>query len=300
MTVESKRAEISATIADTFVEVCRAELRALKPGNVHVFREGRWLSVDDFQASAEAAAPALAQPGLTVGARIARAVEASMAAAPGNTNLGIILLAAPLVQAVLEDGEGTGPDLQGAVSKVLDRLTVADAQAAFKAIAQAEPGGLGHVAEHDVRGPATVTLKFAMAAAQDRDRVARQYATSYQDIFAVAVPRLRALGQTAPDESAAIEGLFLHLLAEFPDSHIRRKHGEQVARDVRTRAQEIEADIDWTADQDARHRVLDPFDAALKKRGINPGTTGDLTVTSLLADRLWSRVCALFGAGGTL
>ena len=58
MTAESHRAEIGAAIADTFVEVCRAELRALKPGNVHVFREGRWLSVADFQASAVAAAPA--------------------------------------------------------------------------------------------------------------------------------------------------------------------------------------------------------------------------------------------------
>ncbi len=300
MTAEAHRTAISAAIADSFVEVCRAELRALKPGNVHVFREGRWLSVADFQASAEAAAPALAQPGLTVGARIAQAVEASMAAAPGNTNLGIILLAAPLVQAVLEDVEGTGPDLQTAVCGVLDRLTVADAEAAFKAIARAGPGGLGHVAEHDVRAPATVTLKQAMAAAQDRDRVARQYATGYNDIFAIGVPHLRALEHATPDESAAIEGLFLHLLAEFPDSHIQRKHGAQVAREVRDRAGELVACIDWSSDQVARHRVLDSFDAALKERGINPGTTGDLTVTSLLADRLWSRVCALFGAGGTL
>ena len=88
----------------------------------------------------------------------------------------------------------------------------------------------------------------------------------------------------------SIEGLFLHFLAAFPDSHIVRKHGELVARDVRARAQALEGDIDWAAGRDARHRVLDPFDRALKEREINPGTTGDLTVTSLLADRLWSRV----------
>ena len=300
MPAELSRAEISAAVADTFVAVCRAELRALKPGNVHVFREGRWLSAADFQASAEAAAAHLAQPGLSVGARIARGVEASIAVTPGNTNLGIILLAAPLAQAVLEEGGGAVDDPRAAVSGVLDRLTVADAEAAFGAIVRAEPGGLGRAAEHDVHRPPTVTLKQAMAAAQDRDRVARQYATSYEDIFEIGMPRLHALRNTAQDESAAIEGLFLHLLAAFPDSHIERKHGDHVARDVRTRAQELVADVDWTADQGTRHRILDPFDKALKERGINPGTTGDLTVTSLLADRLWSRVCALFGAGGTL
>ena len=42
-----------------FVAACETELRALKPGNVHVYADGHGMSVDDFRASAIAAADPL-------------------------------------------------------------------------------------------------------------------------------------------------------------------------------------------------------------------------------------------------
>ncbi len=53
------------------------------------------MELEQFEASAVAAAPFLAAAGEKVGDRILRAVEASFAAAGCNTNLGILLLCAP-------------------------------------------------------------------------------------------------------------------------------------------------------------------------------------------------------------
>ncbi len=86
-------------IRDAFVEACHAELNALKPGNVHIHAAGHGMEVRQYEVSAEAAAPFIADPSLRAGERIRRAVEASFAAAGCNTNLGILLLCAPLAAA---------------------------------------------------------------------------------------------------------------------------------------------------------------------------------------------------------
>ncbi|MCH9765047.1 MAG: triphosphoribosyl-dephospho-CoA synthase, partial [Alphaproteobacteria bacterium] len=86
-------------IHDAFIRACNEELQALKPGNVHVFAPGHDMDVAQFEMSATAAAPYIADPELSVGARIKGAVKASMKAAGCNTNLGIVLLCAPLAAA---------------------------------------------------------------------------------------------------------------------------------------------------------------------------------------------------------
>jgi hypothetical protein len=66
-------------VARAFHDACLAELDALKPGNVHRFGDDDvGMSVADFEASARVAAPALAAPGHSVGARIRRSVEATI------------------------------------------------------------------------------------------------------------------------------------------------------------------------------------------------------------------------------
>jgi hypothetical protein len=63
-------------VARAFRDACLAELDALKPGNVHRFGDDDvGMNVADFETSARVAAPAIAGPGLSVGARIKRSVE---------------------------------------------------------------------------------------------------------------------------------------------------------------------------------------------------------------------------------
>src|SRR5665809_19443 len=119
------------TIVRAFHDACLAELDALKPGNVHRFRDGHRMTIADFMASADAAAPAIGRAGLPVGARIRLAVEATATAVGQNTNLGMVLLAAPLANAALDQGKG---DLQRRLARVLAGLTVDDARETYQAI----------------------------------------------------------------------------------------------------------------------------------------------------------------------
>jgi triphosphoribosyl-dephospho-CoA synthase len=260
-----------------FLAACRAELHAPKPGNVHVHADGHGMSVDDFLRSAEAASVPLCRPGRRVGARIRDAVEASRAAVDCNTNLGIVLLAAPLLAAAERGGA-----LRAALTRVLDELTIDDARDAFAAIARANPAGLGRVPEQDVAAPPTTTLREAMQLAADRDLVARQYATGYADIFAVGVARLACKAKRIGARTTT--DVFLDYLTRFPDSHIARKFGLATADAVRAEAVQLRSAL--TGRTDDGFPLLLAFDASLKERGLNPGTSADLTVASLLAFEL--------------
>jgi triphosphoribosyl-dephospho-CoA synthase len=270
---DPKRAE---RLRGAFLASCRAELIALKPGNVHVHAAGHDMTVEDFLRSAEAASGPLCQPSRMIGARIRAAVEASWAAVACNTNLGIVLLAAPIIAAA---EQGSGP-LEPRLRAVLDALTVEDAREAYAAILRANPGGLGRAPSQDVAAPPTVTLREAMRLAADRDLVARQYATGYADVFAVGIPRIvQERGRNDPAWTTTL--VFLDYLAGFPDSHIARKFDLETAEAVRNEAARLRQNLPTTR-ADA-FRVLLDFDRVLKERGLNPGTSADLTVASLLA-----------------
>ena len=166
-------------IATAYQACCLAELDALKPGNVHVFGDGHRMAVADFVTSAEISAPHLAEPGARIGRRVRTAMEATLGAVGQNTNLGILLLCAPLARAA----ENGGP-LRAALSHALDDLDAADATDVFAAIRAANPGGLGRVERHDVtESVAPASLVAAMAEAAPRDRIARAYVTDFADIF---------------------------------------------------------------------------------------------------------------------
>src|SRR6185437_11776257 len=103
---------------------------------------GHGMTIAEFAASAHASAAALCTCGRSVGQRILDAVSATRAVVGCNTNLGIVLLAAPLIAAA-ETAVAGG--LRHALSATLAALTVADAAAAYEAIRLARPAGLGRV-----------------------------------------------------------------------------------------------------------------------------------------------------------
>jgi triphosphoribosyl-dephospho-CoA synthase len=272
----------SAVIAAAFKWACLAELDAPKPGNVHVFAGGHRMTTDEFVASADAAAPPLSAAGARVGARILGAVEATYAAIGANTNLGIILLCAPLAAAA----EAAISDLRAALKKVLQSLDTTDADLAYHAIVRAAPAGLGRSARYDVFEPATVSLLEAMTAACDRDRVARQYATSFADVFEVGLPCLDAASRRYADQQWATLATYLEFLSAFPDTHILRKYGSCTADEIRQTAAMFRRSLQATERPAALLPELLAWDAALKADGVNPGTSADLTVATLFAQRL--------------
>ncbi len=269
---------------------CEMDVAALKPGNVGRHGDGHRMTVDQFLASAFASAPVLCRARSSVGERIEGAVMATLAEVGCNTNLGIVLLLAPMIQGVI-DGPGQPSDsvynaLRIATAEVLGRSTVADAQAAFRAIAAAQPAGLGQREDHDVRSPARVTLLEAMQSVAEFDRIARQYANGYADVFDLGVPAiLRSLraGESWEDATTAA---YMTFLAAFPDTHVVRKHGADAARRLLVERTEIARLCLECQNQASLREVLLGWDRSLKDQGINPGTSADLTVASVFAARL--------------
>src|SRR5438105_4628842 len=102
---------------------CIWEVTARKPGNVHRLRDFADVGYVDFLTSAAAIAPVLEMaPERRVGATVLDAVRATRAAVATNTNLGIVLLLAPLAAAAGHQ------ELRSGVAHVLDRLDVEDAR----------------------------------------------------------------------------------------------------------------------------------------------------------------------------
>jgi triphosphoribosyl-dephospho-CoA synthase len=270
-------------IARAFLDACLAELDALKPGNVHRFGDGHGMTVADFAASAEAAAPLIGRKGVGVGERIRLAAAASQRAVGQNTNLGIILLAAPLAAAALDRHGG---DLASRVRLILQDLTVADASEAYRAIRAIKPGGLGEAPRHDVASEPGVTLLEAMGAAEERDRIAWNYAHGFADIFQLGRKWLAQGRERWGEGPWAVTRVYLGFLAHLPDTLIERKFGARSASFVREEAAAIEAGFKESQAPETMIAPLMAFDRALKERGLNPGTSADLTVATLFAAAL--------------
>jgi triphosphoribosyl-dephospho-CoA synthase len=255
---------------------CLLEVSAPKPGNITPAHDFADATYADMVRSALALGPVFGRDRVlrrSVGELIADGAQATARVAGANTNLGIVLLFAPLVRAAVTRGGDEA--LRAAVDRTLAGLNVDDAAAAFAAIARANPGGLGDAPEHDVRGPARVSLREAMAAAAHRDSIASEYATGYAIVFDAGLPLLaEALSDGVPTLEAIVS-LHLGLLASYPDTLIERKAGAEVARAVTDAAREVRAGT----------RTLTQFDASLRgdDHRLNPGTTADLVAGTLLA-----------------
>lgn len=269
-----------AVVAACYREACRFDVLALKPGNVSLDAAGHGMDARDFLVSARVSADPLCRGVRGVGAAVREAVARTWAAVGCNTNLGIVLLAAPLAQAALRPLAG---DLRARLAQVLDTLEVGDAVEVYAAIRQARPAGLGRVAAGDVAAVPEIDLAAAMALAADRDRIAWNYAHDFADIFDFGLPRLRAALAKCATTSAAVVTTYLSLLERIPDTHVSRKFGAARACALRRRAREVASAYKACEDAGARESLARAFDRELKHGGVNPGTTADLTATSLFA-----------------
>jgi triphosphoribosyl-dephospho-CoA synthase len=263
-----------------YQQACEVELQAFKPGNVSIYSAAHDMTVNDFRLSATVSAKPLCNPDYSLGEKIFYAVKATRDAVGCNTNLGIILLCAPLIQAV---GYCTNEmTLRQALYQVLSATTLADADWAFKAIALAAPAGLGEVAEQDVNTSASVTLTEAMQLASAKDRIALQYLTNYKDIFDFTVLRYNyALLKWGYHDWAAV-AVYADLLSHYPDSHIERKYGDQYTEMVASRMNQLNSELSNTENPELIMPLLHSIDQELKSKRINPGTTADMTVATVL------------------
>ena len=289
----------ATTLADDIAAAaqlaCLLEASAPKPGNVSPGRHFHDTRYEDFLASAAAIGGALARAGdrtQTLGGTILEAIRATARWTSSNTNLGIVLLLAPLAHAAHEacrrkQGEGDaarstlGKQLREQLARVLRSTTVRDAAHVYEAIRIAHPAGLGKVDNEDVAAAPTIALRDAMALAADRDGIAREYATDFAITFETGASALaRARREGLPWDDSVLE-CYLTLLAAAPDTHIERKLGRAAAVDVseRARATLAAGGVRTAAGRDS----IALLDRQLRdeRNSRNPGTTADLTAAAI-------------------
>lgn len=272
------------TVAESVRTACLAELDALKPGNVSVYSSGHGMNVEDFTKSAACIANELAAQGLSVGERVLNAVQATREAVGCNTNLGIVLLCAPLAHAALE--RAPQQTFRQSLGRTLYRLDDNDTAFVFRAIRLADPGGLGRSERFDVMGAADVSLMEVMQEAEDRDRIAYQYSHEFADVFDFGLELLDEGLERWSSPAWATTRLYLSFLASFPDTHIRRKLGDKIAEEIRKSGEKLLSLFEAARQPQELVEQLFAFDLRLKERDINPGTSADLTVATLLAKDL--------------
>ena len=263
-----------------YKQACECDVQAFKPGNVSVYNDGHDMTVEDFIQSADVSAASITNPEYSLGEKIFYAVKATREAVGCNTNLGILLLCAPLFEAAYQ--QQAGQSLRDSLRQVLENTTVEDADWVFKAITLAAPGGLGESKEQDVADMPVVSLTQAMEIASARDRIAMQYTTNYKDIFEFSILRYNTAFVKFEDQVWAAVSVYTGLLSKYPDSHIERKYGNKHSGWVLKQIITVDDALLNTNKPEQLVPMLHDVDRKFKAKGINPGTTADLTVATVL------------------
>lgn len=269
------------TITECVQLACSLEVTAPKPGNVHRGSDFEDLCFADFVASGAMISTVLGGVSkLSLGETILAAVRQTRSVVSTNTNLGIILLLAPLCRIDrtrrLEDG----------IDAVLESLSPSDAHDVYGAINEAIPGGMGKVDEHDLSDQPPADLLEAMRLAKDRDAIARQYVTGFADLFRMKREYLGAAISAGLGIIDAVVWTHVSIMADYPDSLILRKRGEQEAAQASAMAgaalnaaDREGANIRLTK---AYYQLVDDLDFWLRAHpGRNPGTTADLVTATI-------------------
>jgi len=260
---------------------CVFEVLAEKPGNVTRTRDCAGLRLEQFLVSAAAVGPAFGSASTaSVGEMIRAGADHTKTLAGVNTNVGILLMLAPLAKAA---SQGDPADLRASLSRVLAELTVEDSRLAFASIVKAAPHGMDTVEEGDIRDTeVTITLREAMGLARDRDTLAAQYVTDFGLVFQGRDELKRLLDEGRPLSQAVVQ-TYLTILASVPDTDIARKTDMDTARSISAKAAEA-LKLGGVFSEQGRQAV-ERFDRLTRdeNRLYNPGTTADLMAGALFA-----------------
>jgi triphosphoribosyl-dephospho-CoA synthase len=247
-----------------------------KPGNVDRHRDHANLRFEHFVAGAVGSWPGLEMMAgdVPLGAAFDRAVEGMADQRGGNTQFGALLLLAPLVRAAAR-----GDLSPGGATSVVEATTVDDAVSFYRAFEHVDvavedpPEGLDDL---DVRrgsdaAPALrergLTLEGVMDLSAEVDGVAAEWIGGFERTFEAAGWLLADDGPV-PDRASRA---FLRLLADEVDTFVVKTAGREAAEEATRRAQAV---LDG---EECGEELADEF----VERGINPGTTADLTAGAL-------------------
>ncbi len=261
------------------------ELEALKPGNVSTYADGHDMTTSDFLVSAEVSVPLLCQANGSLGLRVLESVKATREAVACNTNLGMLLLFAPIVMAAESDFNNID-GLRRNLEITLSSLTQSDADQVYEAIRIANPGGLGSVNTQDVNNKPDCSLISAMELASQRDSIALQYTNNFNEVFKLGLATIKYFDKRWNSVKWSVVSCYLTYMSSMVDSHIERKFGCQIAEQIKIKSGVIAEKFNSSPEPESGIGLLQGFDKELKAKNYNPGTSADLTAASLLVYNL--------------
>ena len=258
---------------------CKKDIELIKPGNVNLLSSHKDTKAQDYLDSAILSSKELFNQNYSLGKRILESVNVTRSKVNVNTNLGIILLCAPVIQSYIDFNN---LDLREGIKKTLSTTSIKDTHDLCAAINISSPGGLGDSDMYDTASYPNASIKQIMDYSQEYDRISYQYSHNFSDIFDFIIPKLEFLNQRYESLDISLSLLFIEILAKIPDSHISRKFGDKIAKKTSNNAYDLLKILDREYDPDYLAKALNNLDYEYKKKGINPGTTADLLVASLM------------------
>lgn len=271
-----------------------------KPGNVHRTRDFPDMAFEDFLISGVVIGDNLRRAAhrgsryhdpskwhkIGLGKLIKDSVMETDRWVGDNTNLGIVMLLTPLSAAAGMSDELE--EVRGNVDRIMKATTPQDAVNLYQAINIADAGGMGEQGELDVASDDSVqelldnelNMFHVLEISAGWDRLSHELTQGMPVTFETGFPVFRELKATKSINQATVQ-TFLTILSQIPDTLIERKYGYGTAREVSGSAKSI-LDEGGILTQEGRYK-LDQFDDELVKKGLNPGTTADLTASSIMA-----------------
>ncbi|MCE5213565.1 MAG: triphosphoribosyl-dephospho-CoA synthase [Methanobacterium sp.] len=270
-----------------------------KPGNVHRTQDFEDMMFEDFlisgivigdtiKKSAQRASKCSDKKDLhkiRLGELINEAVLITNSWVENNTNLGIIMLLTPIAAAagLTEDFN----DLQDNIHEIMLNTTSADAVNLYDAINIAEAGGMGEQKDLDVGSEEAkeeliekeINMFQVLDISSTWDALAYELTHKMPVSFNLGHPTYKRLKKEYGNNKATVQ-TFLTILSEKPDTLISRKYDETISRRVSFDAKVI-LDKGGILTEEGRY-LLEKYDQDMMEKKYNPGTTADLTASSLM------------------
>ncbi len=266
-----------------------------KPGNVHRTRDYDDMVFEDFLISGIVIGDTIRQLSqrtiehkedlskIQLGKAICDAVKETDKWINNNTNLGIVMMTAPIAAAAAISNNME--ELRENIGCIMDKTTVEDAIYLYDAINIASAGGMGDQDEYDVSSDQAKeelrknnqTMYDVLKISAPWDDLASELTSKMPIIFEFSYPIYRELRvNNSLNKSGVLT--FLEILQEVPDTLISRKYGDEVASQVSLKARDL---LKYKG-QENFVEYLNEFDDYLYENHRNPGTTADLTAATIM------------------
>ncbi len=249
-----------------------------KPGNVHRTQDFEDMVFEDFLIS-----------GIAIGNTMKKAAGRGLRYTDED-ELHKIGLGELIREAVVETNAGSISHFNGLRDKIHELMlatTPQDAVNLYEAINIADAGGMGEREDLDVGSEKAkeellekgINMFDVLEISSSWDALAYELTHKMPVSFEVGYPTFKDLKNTHGINKATVQ-TFLTILSKKPDTLISRKYDASVSEQVKADAKII-LDKGGILTEEGRSKLL-KFDQDLMNKNYNPGTTADLTASSLM------------------